>query len=56
LKKGTVAVVVTPLRPFGKVEVDGKVYEATTENEWVDAGEQVVVVGEEGATLQVEKK
>lgn len=49
-KKGTAH---TVLRPSGKVMIDGKIYDAFTRGEYVEKGQVVEVVSEEGVSLQV---
>ena len=49
-KKGTAD---TVLRPSGRIEVDGDVYDAYTRGEYVEKGQSVVVISEEGSSLKV---
>jgi membrane-bound serine protease (ClpP class) len=46
----------TMLRPGGKVMIDGEIYDATTPGEFIDRGETIIVVREEGSSVQVKKK
>jgi membrane-bound serine protease (ClpP class) len=46
---------VTIMRPSGKVEIDGKIYDAFTRGEYIDKGENVIVVGEDTTSLLVRK-
>ena len=43
----------TILRPSGRIEIEGEVYDAYTRGEYVEAGERVVVISQEGSTLKV---
>lgn len=49
-KKGTAE---TVLRPSGKVNIEGKLYDATTRGDYIDRGQHVEVVSDEGASLKV---
>ncbi len=50
---GKPALVRTVLRPSGKVEIDGKLYEATSFDSFVEAGKWVYVTDVEGSMLRV---
>jgi len=43
------------LRPSGKVEIDGEVYDAYSRGEFLDQGENIVVISTEGTSLKVKK-
>ncbi|MDQ0254395.1 membrane-bound ClpP family serine protease [Evansella vedderi] len=43
----------TPFRPTGTVEIDGKLYSATTDNLWVESGEKVKVISVDGTRIVV---
>jgi membrane-bound ClpP family serine protease len=43
----------TDLRPSGKIEIDGKIYEAITEGRFVEKGKEVSVLRQEGNKLWV---
>ncbi len=43
----------TVLRPSGKVMIDGKLYDANTRGEYIEKGQSVEVVSEEGPSLKV---
>ncbi|WP_026952349.1 NfeD family protein [Algoriphagus mannitolivorans] len=43
------------LRPSGKVEIDGEVYDAYSRGEFLDQGEEIVVISTEGTSLKVKK-
>lgn len=45
----------TVLRPGGKVIIDGVIYDAYTAGEYVDAGTEIVVVGDETTSLRVKQ-
>jgi len=50
---GKQAVTVTPLRPVGTAEIDGRRYSVVTEGEYVDGGRSVRVVRVEGSRILV---
>lgn len=52
---GTIGTTLTILRPGGKVVIDEKVYDAFTRGEFIEKGEQVVVVDVEASTLKVKR-
>ncbi|WP_370592817.1 nodulation protein NfeD [Roseivirga sp. E12] len=43
----------TILRPSGRIDIDGEIYDAYTRGEYVEAGEKVVVISQEGSSLKV---
>jgi len=45
----------TVLRPSGKVLIDGEVYDAYTRGEYLEKGEEIIVVSDEGNSLKVKK-
>jgi len=49
-KKGTAE---TVLRPSGKVLIDGKMYDAYTRGDYIQKGQAVEVISEEGSSLKV---
>jgi membrane-bound serine protease (ClpP class) len=51
-KKGITS---TVMRPSGKVEIGGKLYDAFTRGEFIDRGEEIIVIGEDTTSLQVRK-
>lgn len=51
-KTGTVYSV---LRPSGKVEIDGELYDAYTRGEYLEQGTKVIVIEESGTSLRVKK-
>ncbi len=52
---GTVGKAISPLRPSGTVELDGKRFDAVTEGDFIDAGCEVQVVGKRNFQLIVRK-
>ena len=52
---GLVGVAVTPLRPAGKIELNGKNYDVVSDGEFIDAGTAVKVVSVEGNIITVKK-
>ena len=53
LTEGRRGYTVTPLRPVGKAEIEGVVYNVQTEGEFVDAGIDIEVVSIEGNRVLV---
>jgi membrane-bound ClpP family serine protease len=53
---GEVGVVFSELRPFGKVQVGDRVYEAQTEEGWISSGMQVEILAHSGSKLLVKEK
>lgn len=53
VKPGAVGIAKTVLRPGGKVEIDGKIYDAFTRGEYIEKGESITVVDVEASTLKV---
>jgi membrane-bound serine protease (ClpP class) len=53
--KGKTGIAHTVLRPSGKVQIDGKIYDAVSNLGMIDKGESIVVVKDEAAQLYVEK-
>ena len=49
-KTGTAA---TILRPSGRVEIEDEIYDAYTRGEYIEQGEQIKVVSQEGTSLKV---
>lgn len=43
------------LRPSGKVEIEGEIYDAFSRGEFVDKGESIIVISTEGTSLKVKK-
>ena len=43
----------TVLRPGGKVNIDGGIYDAYTSGEYIEAGTEIVVLGDETTSLRV---
>jgi membrane-bound serine protease (ClpP class) len=52
---GTYGVAVTMLRPSGKVEIEGDIYDSISETGYINAGEKVIVTRFETGQLYVEK-
>ncbi len=48
-------VVHSRLRPSGKVEIDGEIYDAYSRGEFLDQGEKIQVISTEGTSLRVKK-
>lgn len=44
------------LRPSGKVEIEGEIYDAYSRGEFIDQGESIVVISTEGTSLRVKKQ
>lgn len=52
-KAGIEGVALSPLRPAGKVEIEGKVYDAMSTGQFIDQGARIAVLRYEEATLFV---
>ena len=52
---GKTGVVHSRLRPSGKVELDGEIYDAYSRGEFVDQGEKIIVISTEGTSLKVKQ-
>lgn len=52
---GERGVAVTILRPSGKIELNGRVYDAIASNSYIEKGENVEAVGYQGASIVVKK-
>ncbi len=52
---GKTGKVYSVLRPSGKVEIEGELYDAYTRGEYLEEGTQVVVIEESGTSLKVKK-
>ena len=50
---GKTGVVHSRLRPSGKVEIDGEIYDAYSRGEFMDQGEKIIVISTEGTSLKV---
>ncbi|OLO26953.1 hypothetical protein BTR23_21540 [Alkalihalophilus pseudofirmus] len=46
---------VTPFRPIGTIEVEGKQYSATSENNWLTEGTMIEVISVDGTRIVVKK-
>lgn len=51
--KGKTGVAQTILRPSGKVLIDGKMYDAYTRGDFIEKGQPVEVISDEGSSLKV---
>jgi membrane-bound serine protease (ClpP class) len=49
-KKG---IAYTVLRPSGKISIDRNIYDAYTRGDYINKGDPIVVIGEEGTSLKV---
>ncbi len=45
----------TVLRPSGRIEIEGEIYDAYTRGDYIDPGVEVEVISEEGTSLKVRK-
>lgn len=52
-KAGTPGVAISPLRPSGKVEIEGKIYDAMSTGQLIEQGAKIVVLRYEETTLFV---
>ncbi|GAB2486584.1 NfeD family protein [Algoriphagus taiwanensis] len=53
--KGKTGIVHNRLRPSGKVEIEGEIYDAYSRGEFLDQGEPIIVISTEGTSLKVKK-
>jgi membrane-bound serine protease (ClpP class) len=53
--EGKTGTVHSRLRPSGKVEIGGEIYDACSRGEFLDQGEKIVVISTEGTSLRVKK-
>ena len=53
---GQEGVAFTILRPSGRIEIDDTIYDAYTRGEYVEKGERVLVISQEGTSLKVRAK
>lgn len=52
---GKSGIVHSRLRPSGKVEIEGEIYDAYSRGEFLDQGEKIIVISTEGTSLKVKK-
>lgn len=52
---GQVGKVHSRLRPSGRVEIEGEIYDASSRGEFLDKGEPIIVISTEGTSLKVKK-
>ncbi|SFT43805.1 membrane-bound serine protease (ClpP class) [Algoriphagus locisalis] len=53
---GKTGVVHSRLRPSGRIEIDGDIYDAYSRGEFIDQGEKIIVISTEGTSLKVKKQ
>lgn len=53
--KGKIGTVHSRLRPSGKVEIEGEIYDAYSRGEFLEQGEKIIVISTEGTSLRVKK-
>ncbi len=53
---GKAAVAKTALRPAGKAEVDGVVYDVVSEGEFIDCGAQIIICGADSNRITVKRR
>jgi membrane-bound serine protease (ClpP class) len=51
--KGKTGIAQTVLRPSGKVEIEGKMYDAYTRGDFIEKGQPIEVISDEGSALKV---
>jgi membrane-bound serine protease (ClpP class) len=56
LLKGKAGTAQTVLRPGGKIEIDGEIYDAVTSGEFIDRGKSIIVIKVETTQLYVEER
>jgi membrane-bound serine protease (ClpP class) len=54
--KGKTGIAQTVLRPSGKVIIGGKMYDAYTRGDYIEKGETIEVISDEGSSLKVKLK
>lgn len=52
---GETGIAFTVLRPSGKIELHNEIYDAYTRGEYIQKGDQVIVISNEGTSLKVKK-
>ena len=52
---GKTGVVHSRLRPSGRIEIDGDIFDAYSRGEFIDQGEKIIVISTEGTSLKVKK-
>ncbi|NVJ87313.1 MAG: nodulation protein NfeD [Algoriphagus sp.] len=53
--KGKTGVVHSRLRPSGRIEIEGEIFDAYSRGEFIEQGEKIVVISTEGTSLKVKK-
>lgn len=53
---GREGVVHSRLRPSGRVEIDGEIYDAYSRGEFLDKGEPIIVISTEGTSIKVKQR
>jgi membrane-bound serine protease (ClpP class) len=53
--RGKTGIAHTVLRPGGKILIEGKIYDAYTQGDYINKGESIEVIGEETTSLRVKK-
>jgi hypothetical protein len=53
---GSIGIAATPLRPAGRVDVNRRLYEATSQGDFIEAGSRVEVVGRNDFALVVRER
>jgi membrane-bound serine protease (ClpP class) len=43
------------LRPSGRIEIEGEIYDAISRGDFIEQGEKVIVISTEGTSLKVKK-
>lgn len=52
---GKAGIAYTILRPSGRIEIDGEMYDAYTRGEYIEANSSVIVISDEGTSLKVKQ-
>lgn len=52
---GKEGIVHSRLRPSGRVEIEGEIYDASSRGDFIDQGEKIIVISTEGTSLKVKK-
>lgn len=52
---GKEGIVHSRLRPSGRVEIEGEIFDASSRGDFIDQGEKIIVISTEGTSLKVKK-
>lgn len=52
---GSVGITYTVLRPSGKIDLEGEIYDASTRGDFIEKDVKVIIISQEGGSFQVKK-